>query len=264
MGCKLFDLSGKTAVITGAGGVLAGALTGYLAAEGVKIAALDLREDAIEPRAGVTPYKCNVLDEENLAQVYDSVMEKFGRVDILINGAGGNMPGATIAPDQTIFDLKSSDYSKVLDLNLKGTLLPTLTFARAMKEQKYGVIINFSSMAATQPLTRVVGYGNAKAAIDNLTRFLAVEMATKFSPKIRVNAIAPGFFATNQNRTLLTTPDGGYTPRGESVINKTPQRRFGNPEEIFGCIHYLISDAAEFVTGTIIPVDGGFSAFSGV
>ena len=140
MGCKLFDLSGKTAVITGAGGVLAGALTGYLAAEGVKIAALDLREDAIEPRAGVTPYKCNVLDEENLAQVYDSVMEKFGRVDILINGAGGNMPGATIAPDQTIFDLKSSDYSKVLDLNLKGTLLPTLTFAKAMKEQKYGMV----------------------------------------------------------------------------------------------------------------------------
>ena len=179
MGCKLFDLSGRTAVITGAGGVLAGALTGYLAAEGVKIAALDLREDAIEPRAGVTPYKCNVLDEENLAQVYDSVLEKFGRVDILINGAGGNMPGATIAPDQTIFDLKSSDYSKVLDLNLKGTLLPTLTFAKAMKEQKYGVIINFSSMAATQPLTRVVGYGNAKAAIDNLTRFLAVGDRTR-------------------------------------------------------------------------------------
>ncbi len=260
----LFDLSGKTAVITGAGGVLAGALTGYLAEEGVKIAALDLRADAITARPGVTPYQCNVLDKSNLEQVYGEVMGEFGRIDILINGAGGNMPGATIGPDQTIFDLDPSDYSKVLDLNLKGTLLPTLTFAKAMKEQKYGVIINFSSMAATQPLTRVVGYGNAKAGIDNLTRFLAVEMATKFSPEIRVNAIAPGFFVTNQNRALLTTPDGGYTARGESVINKTPQRRFGNPEEIFGCIHYLISDAAKFVTGTIIPVDGGFSAFSGV
>ncbi len=174
------------------------------------------------------------------------------------------MPGATIAPDKSIFDLKMDDYSKVLDLNLKGTLLPTMVFARSMAKNGQGAIVNFSSMSATQPLSRVLGYGNAKAAIDNLTKFLANELATKFSPDIRVNAIAPGFFITHQNRALLTTEDGGYTERGNDVIRKTPMRRFGTPEEIFGCIHYLVSDASKFVTGTVLPVDGGFSSFSGV
>ncbi len=262
---SLFDISGKVAVITGAGGVLAGGLAHYLAWQGVQVAALDLRAAAVTDMGeNIAGFACNVLDKDNLEQVYEQVMSKFGRVDILLNGAGGNMPGATIPPDSNIFDLKIEDYSKVLDLNLKGTLLPTMVFARAMAEQQQGVIINFSSMAATQPLTRVLGYGNAKAGIDNLTRFLATEMATKFSPEIRVNAIAPGFFVTNQNRALLTTPEGGYTERGNDVIRKTPMRRFGTPDEVFGCIHYLISDAASFVTGAVIPVDGGFSAFSGV
>ena len=262
----LFDISGKVAVVTGAGGVLAGTVARYLADRGCRVAALDLRESAATGLgSGIIGFGCNVLDESSLKLVCDAVMEKFGRVDMLLNGAGGNMPGATIGPDQTLFDLKMDDYSKVLDLNLKGTLLPTLVFSKPMTAQETGgAIVNFSSMAATQPLTRVMGYGNAKAGIDNLTRFLAVELATKFGGKIRVNAIAPGFFVTNQNRALLTTPDGGYTARGNDVIRKTPLRRFGTPDEILGCIHYLVSDAAKFVTGTIIPVDGGFSAFSGV
>ncbi|MDD4818181.1 MAG: SDR family oxidoreductase [Victivallaceae bacterium] len=263
---NLFDISGKVAVVTGAGGVLAGTVAKYLAEQGCHVAALDLRESAVTGLgSGITGFGCNVLDEENLADVCSAVLEKFGRVDMLFNGAGGNMPGATIGPDQTLYDIKLEDYSKVLDLNLKGTLLPTLVFSKPMTRQvSGGAIVNFSSMAATQPLTRVMGYGNAKAGIDNLTRFLAVELAVKFGAKIRVNAIAPGFFVTNQNRALLTTPDGGYTERGNDVIRKTPLRRFGVPEEILGCIHYLVSDAAKFVTGTIIPVDGGFSAFSGV
>ncbi len=263
---NLFDIAGRTAVVTGAGGVLAGIVARYLAGQGVKVAALDLREESVRDMGeNITGFGCNVLDETSIAEACAAVTAKFGRVDMLLNGAGGNMPGATIGPDQTLFDIKMADYSKVLDLNLKGTLMPILAFSRVMKDQESGgVIVNFSSMSATQPLTRVMGYGNAKAAIDNLTRFLATELASKFGGKIRVNAIAPGFFVTNQNRALLTTPDGGLTPRGSDVIRKTPLGRFGTPEEILGCIHYLVSDASKFVTGTILPVDGGFSAFSGV
>jgi NAD(P)-dependent dehydrogenase (short-subunit alcohol dehydrogenase family) len=205
-----------------------------------------------------------VLDQTVLDRVYKNIMSEIGRVDVLINGAGGNMPGATIGPDQDVFDLKIEDYSKVVDLNLKGTVMPTMTFAKAFKAQKSGCVVNFSSMSAAQALTRVLGYSNAKAAIDNFTKWMATEMALKYGAGVRVNALAPGFFIGNQNRALLIKEDGGYTERGQQVINKTPFRRFGEQEEVYGTIHYLISEAAKFVTGVIVPVDGGFSAYTGV
>lgn len=207
---------------------------------------------------------CDVLDESSVSAAYESAISRFGRVDALINGAGGNMPGATIAPAQTVFDLKLDDYKKVLDLNLMGSVLPTVTFARAFAAQRSGCVINFSSMSADRTITRVPGYSNAKAAIDNMTRWMAVELARTYGDRVRVNAIAPGFFISNQNRALLTNEDGSYTDRGQSVITNTPFGRFGETDEIHGTIHYLLSDAAAFVTGAVIPVDGGFSSFSGV
>ena len=207
---------------------------------------------------------CDVLDKKALSEGYVKVIGEYGRMDALINGAGGNMPGATIGPDAEIFDLNLEDYGKVIDLNLKGTVLPTIIFGKAFKEQGHGSVINFSSMASTQALTRVLGYSNAKAAIDNFTRWMASEMALKYGDKIRVNAVAPGFFISQQNKALLTNDDGSFTQRGQEVINKTPFRRFGKQEEIYGPIHYLLSDASSFVTGTVLAVDGGFSSFCGV
>jgi NAD(P)-dependent dehydrogenase (short-subunit alcohol dehydrogenase family) len=207
---------------------------------------------------------CDVLDKKALSEGYVKVIGEYGRMDALINGAGGNMPGATIGPDAEIFDLNLEDYGKVMDLNLKGTVLPTIIFGKAFKEQGHGSVINFSSMASTQALTRVLGYSNAKAAIDNFTRWMATEMALKYGDKIRVNAVAPGFFISQQNKALLTNDDGSFTQRGQEVINKTPFRRFGKQEEIYGPIHYLLSDASSFVTGTVLAVDGGFSSFCGV
>lgn len=270
---SIFDIENKVIVVTGAAGVLAGGTARYLLEQGAKVVMLDLRPEAVEHTVEeckrdisekVSGYECNVLNQEMLNNVYEKIMSEHGRIDVLLNGAGGNMPGATISPEQTIFDLKIEDYTKVLDLNLKGTVMPTITFAKAMAQQKSGCVINFSSMTATQSITRVMGYSNAKAAIDNFTRWMAMELAKKFSGNIRVNAIAPGFFVSNQNRALLLKPDGGYTERGSQVISKTPMGRFGEQDEVYGCIHYLISDAAKFVTGAIIPVDGGFSSYSGV
>ena len=192
----------------------------------------------------------------------DEIMSRYGRGDALLNAAGGNMPGATIQPDGSIFDLKVEDFQKVLDLNLTGTVIPTQIFLKPMVEAGKGAIVNFSSMAAFRPLTRVLGYAAAKAGISNFTAFMANEVATKFSPSIRVNAIAPGFFLTNQNRALLTNPDGSLTSRGADVIRQTPFKRFGRPEELCGTIQYLISDASAFVTGTVAIVDGGFNAFA--
>ncbi len=269
----LFDIEGKVIVVTGAAGVLAGGTARYLLSQGAKLVLLDLRQEAVEQAVAeckkeisplVSGYACSVLDQAGLDEAYAKVMAEHGRVDVLINGAGGNMPGATIAPNQTVFDLKIEDYTKVLDLNLKGTVMPTITFARAMAAQKSGCVVNFSSMSATQAITRVLGYSNAKGAIDNFTRWMATELGQKFGGGIRVNAIAPGFFVSNQNRALLLNPDGTYTARGNQVIAKTPMGRFGEQDEVYGCIHYLISDAAKFVTGAVVPVDGGFSAFSGV
>jgi NAD(P)-dependent dehydrogenase (short-subunit alcohol dehydrogenase family) len=185
-------------------------------------------------------------------------------LDILINAAGGNMPGATIQPEQTIFDLSIDDFNAVTQLNLQGTVLPSIVFGKVMAERRNGCIINVSSMAAERALTRVVGYSASKAAIDNFTRWMAVEMTMKYGAGIRVNAIAPGFFIGEQNRRLLLREDGQPTERGASIIRQTPMRRFGEPDELNGCIQWLCSESASFVTGVVIPIDGGFSAFSGV
>jgi len=269
---NLFNIQDKVIAITGAAGVLAGGTAKYLQQQGAYVIYLDLFQDkvdaAVEEAKSISDkccgFACNVLNQDVLDEVYSRVLEQCGRVDALINGAGGNMPGATIGPDQDVFDLKMEDYSKVLDLNLKGSVMPTMTFAKAFKKQGHGCVVNFSSMSSPLALTRVLGYSNAKAAIDNFTRWMAAEMALKYGDKIRVNAIAPGFFISNQNRALLTNEDGSYTERGQKVIDNTPFRRFGEQEEVYGTIHYLISDAASFVTGIVVPVDGGFSTFSGV
>lgn len=269
---NLFDISNKVIVVTGAAGVLAGGAAKYLLDQGAHVVFLDLYQekidailDELKPVSNkLSGYACNVLDQETLDSVCNRVLQECGRVDVLINGAGGNMPGATIGPEQDIGDLNIDDYSKVLDLNLKGTVLPTMTFAKTFAKQNKGCIVNFSSMSSTQALTRVLGYSNAKAGIDNLTRWMATELALKYGDGIRVNAVAPGFFVSHQNRALLINDDGSYTERGNQVINKTPFRRFGESHEVFGTIHYLISDAASFVTGTVVPIDGGFSSFTGV
>ena len=203
-----------------------------------------------------------LLNKEVLEENKKAILERFGTIDVLLNAAGGNMPGATIAPDKTVLDLDVDAFRKVVDLNLFGTVLPTMVFVDVMAKNKKGAIVNFCSESALRPLTRVVGYGSAKAAIGNYTRYMATELATKFSPELRVNAIVPGFLLTNQNRALLTNPDGSYTDRAKTIIAHTPCGRFAEPEELFGTIHYLISDASSFVTGALSVVDGGFDAFS--
>jgi NAD(P)-dependent dehydrogenase (short-subunit alcohol dehydrogenase family) len=185
-------------------------------------------------------------------------------VDILINGAGGNMPGAVVSPDQSIFDISIDQFRKVNDLNLLGTVIPTIAFAKPMVAQGKGCIINVSSMAATLPMTRVVGYAAAKAAVDNFTRWMAVEMANKYGNGIRVNAIAPGFFIAEQNRTLLLNKDNTLTDRGKTIISQTPMKKFGEPDDLISTILWLCDDRSAFITGIVVPVDGGFSAFSGV
>jgi NAD(P)-dependent dehydrogenase (short-subunit alcohol dehydrogenase family) len=202
------------------------------------------------------------MNREVLEQNLSDILNRYGKVDALINAAGGNMPGANISPTGTLFDLKIDDFQKVLELNLLGTVLPTQVFLKPMSEQKRGCIVNFSSMAAFRPLTRVCGYASAKAGINNFTAYMATEVAKKFGEGIRVNAIAPGFFLTEQNRSLLTNPDGSWSERGQDVIRHTPFGRMGRAEELCGTIHYLISEASSFVTGTVAVVDGGFNAFS--
>ena len=206
--------------------------------------------------------KTDVMNQEVVQQNCDYIVEKYGRIDTLLNAAGGNMKGATITPEQTFFDLEAKQFQTVLDLNLTGTVIPTQVFLRPMVNQGKGSIINFSSMAAFRPMTRVCGYAAAKAGISNFTAFMATECAKKFGEGIRVNAIAPGFFITEQNRSLLTNPDGTFTQRGQDVIRQTPFGRMGEPEELCGTIHYLMSDAAKFVTGTVAVVDGGFNCFA--
>ncbi len=204
----------------------------------------------------------DVMDKDVVERNCADILAAYGKVDSLLNAAGGNMPGATIPPSGTFFDVNVSEFERVLNVNLTGTVIPTQVFLKPMVEAGKGTIVNFSSMAAFRPLTRVMGYGAAKAGISNFTAFMANEVATKFSPEIRVNAIAPGFFLTNQNRSLLTNPDGSYTERGQDVIRQTPFKRFGRAEELCGTIQYLISDASSFVTGTVAVVDGGFNVFA--
>ncbi len=266
----LFDIHDKVIVITGGTGVLGTSMVEYLAAHGAKVAVLarniekgNRLIDKVKADGGDAIFlQTDVTNEEVLQQNADAIAKRYGRIDVLINGAGGNMPGATIGPDSTIFDLKSDDFRKVVDLNLMGTVLPTLAFAKLMMKEKKGNIVNISSASALRPLTRVAGYGAAKAAVTNFTKYMAGEMAIKFGEGFRVNALCPGFFITEQNRTLLTNPDGSYSDRGKSIIAHTPFRRFGEPEDLLGTLHYLVSDASKFVTGTVAIVDGGFDAFS--
>ncbi|MCK5821566.1 MAG: SDR family oxidoreductase [Bacteroidales bacterium] len=269
---QIFKLQGKVVLITGGAGVLATAIGDGLAAAGCKLVILDLELERAENRAQEISNKggeaiglaANVLEEDSLEKAREAVLAKYGGIDALINGAGGNMPGATIGPDQTFFDLKIDALRKVMDLNFIGSVLPTMVFGKVMADKKSGSILNISSMAAGPVITRVMGYSASKAGISNFTQWLATEMAQKFGEGIRVNAIAPGFFIGEQNRRLLTNEDGSFTPRGQDVIRKTPMGRFGEADELSGAVMYLLSDAAKFVTGVVLPIDGGFSAFSGV
>ncbi len=269
---NLFDVSGKVMVMTGACGILGGTIVKYFAAQGVKVAILDLDRAAetgerlvaeIKAAGGEASfYATNVLDKAVLEANHKDIVEKYGRIDILMNAAGGNMAAATVPPDKTIFDLDVDAVKKVTELNLFGTIIPTMVFAKTMAEQKTGSIINFASESALRPLTRVAGYGVAKAAVANWTKYLCAELAMKFGEGLRVNAIAPGFLLTNQNRTLLTNPDGSLTQRSHTILAHTPINRFLEPEELLGTLHWLASDASKAVTGTVAVVDGGFDAFS--
>ena len=269
---NLFDLKDRVVVMTGATGVLGTSIVRYFALQGSKIV-LVVRERSIENGEEIAQdirnaggdalcVVADVMNKESLEAACVKVIEKYGRVDVLMNAAGGNMPAATVAPDKTIFDLDTDAVKTVYDLNLFGTVLPTMVFAKVMVEQKSGSIINFASESALRPLTRVAGYGLAKAAVVNWTKYLCSEMAIKFGEGIRVNAIAPGFILTDQNRSLLTNQDGSLTPRGKTIIAHTPFGRFLEPEELFGTLHWLASDASKAVTGTVAVVDGGFDAFS--
>jgi NAD(P)-dependent dehydrogenase (short-subunit alcohol dehydrogenase family) len=269
---EIFNLKWQVAVVTGGGGVLGGAMALGLAEHGVKVALLgrkigplNAQVKKIEKAGGqAIAIPADVLSQSTLVDAHTQIMEKWGRIDILINAAGGNLPGATISEDETFFDLSMEDFDKVSNLNLNGTVLPCMIFGAQMQRAGSGSIINISSLTATHPFTRVVGYSAAKAAIDNFTKWLAVEMALKYGEGIRVNAIAPGVFIGEQNRTLLLKKDGAYTERGGKIIQRTPMRRFGKPEELVSTVIFLCSAASSFVTGTVIPVDGGFLAYSGI
>ncbi len=269
---SLFSLQGKVAIVTGGTGVLGGAMAHGLAAAGAKVAILGRRGGkadevvaAIQANGGAAmPAAADVLDRAQLESARDAVLQAWGRIDILINAAGGNSPDATVFGDVTFFNLKREAITKMLDLNLIGTVLPAQVFGETMAKAGSGSILNISSMAAQRPLTRVIGYAAAKSAIDNFTRWLAVEMSSKYGPGVRVNAVAPGFFVGEQNRSFLLNPDASLTPRGQQIVAHTPMGRFGEPDELIGAAVWLCSDAARFVTGVVVPVDGGFSAFAGV
>lgn len=270
---SLFSLEGKTAVVTGGGGVLCTGISCALAQAGAKVAVLERREEKavaacqkIEEMGGqALAVQCDVTDKSKVLAAADKVMSAFGKVDILINGAGGNRPQATTSPDLSFFDISDEALQQVFNLNLTGTLLPSQVFGRYMAEARQGTIVNISSLTAFRPLTRIPAYSTAKAAVNNFTQWLAVHMAQEYSPSIRVNAIAPGFFMTKQNRFLLTDEETGeLTPRGKSIISHTPMARFGVPEDLISAVLWLVSPSASFVTGIVVCIDGGFSAFSGV
>jgi NAD(P)-dependent dehydrogenase (short-subunit alcohol dehydrogenase family) len=270
---KNYDLTGRTAVVTGGAGVLCAGMCQILASAGAKVAVLDIEKIAgqtlmekIRSDGGkALALTCDVLERESTSSAAEKVLKEFGGVDILINGAGGNKPQATTKPELPFFDLPEDALRWVFELNLMGTLLPCQVFGRIMAEKKEGVILNVSSMNAFRPLTRIPAYSAAKAAINNFTQWLAVHMAQEYSSVIRVNAIAPGFFRTTQNEFLMIDQrNGGMTPRGTSILAHTPMARFGQPDDLLGTVLWLVSPASSFVTGVVIPVDGGFSAYSGV
>ena len=270
---KMYDFAGKSVAITGGAGILGSDIAGALASCGAQVAIIDV--DAAAGKAAVermgelgknvAAFQCDVLNKDSVTKVAEDVIARFGKIDCLVNGAGGNKPQATTSPDLKFFDLPADALRWVFDLNILGTILPSQAFGKAMAAQGFGTVLNISSMNAFRPLTRIPAYSAAKAAVSNFTQWLAVHIAQEYSPNIRVNAIAPGFFLTNQNRFLLLDKEtGGLTARGNSIIAHTPMARFGESRDLFGSVLWLLSPASEFVTGVVIPIDGGFSAYSGV
>ncbi len=269
----IFTIVNKVVALSGGTGTLGGSIADYLVQQGAKVILLGRTQKKLRDKTGqlnemmpesAFSYEVDVLNEEAMVEVREEISSDFGRLDGLVNLAGGNIPGATLSADQSIYDIALNDTKKVLDINLFGTVVPTIVLSGLMAEQGKGTIINISSMASKQAISRVLGYSMAKAGVDIFTQWMANEMASKFTDKIRVNAIAPGFFIGNQNRSLLTHEDGSYTDRGEKIIANTPMGRYGDASELNGMVHYLLSDASSFVTGSIFNVDGGFSSFSGV
>jgi len=270
---NVFDIKDKRIVVTGGAGVLCGTMAKYLAAQGAKVCIADYDEfraneiaKEIEAAGGFAlPVRMNVLDKAEVTGAFHCAKDSMGGIDVLINGAGGNKKEATTGPDMSFFDIPEDAIKWVFNLNMLGTILPSQVFGKYMAEQGKGIILNVSSMNAFRPLTKIAAYSAAKAAVSNFTQWLAVHMCQNYSKDIRVNAIAPGFFLTDQNRFLLTDEKTGeLTPRGKTIIDHTPMGRFGQAEELTGTVVWLLSDAAKFVTGIVVPVDGGFSAFSGV
>ena len=269
---ELFSIAGKVAVITGAGGVLGGSMANHFVQQGAKVVAVDIRQEQLDKRVAelkrqggeVMGVVGNVLEVASLESLAEQIVARWGKIDILLNIAGGNMPGATLEPEQHFYDMDITCWEKVTNLNMNGTVYPSMVFGKVMAKQKKGCIVNVSSMAAYSAITRVPGYSAAKSAVANFTQWLASEMALKYGDGIRVNAIAPGFFIGDQNRRVLINPDGSLTERSRKVLAKTPMKRFGDITELNGAVQFLCSDAASFITGALLPIDGGFSAFSGV
>jgi len=269
---NLFNLKDKVILVTGGCGILGGGISKYLLENNATVILLHYKEAPLKKKvqefkkisAHIDGFVCNVIDEKSLQEVSKKIIKVYHKIDVLINAAGGNKPGATIGPDQSVFDVNVKQFKQVIDLNLFGSIMPSLIFGKEMAANRSGIIVNVSSMAADRAITRVMGYSASKAAIDNFTKWMSVELAQKYGDGMRVNAIAPGFFIGNQNRALLTNDDGSYTERGNTIIQNTPMKRFGEPDELNGAIHYLCTEASKFVTGIVIPIDGGFSAYSGV
>ncbi len=268
-----YDMSDKVAVLTGGAGVLCSKMAEALVEAGAKVAVLDIDEGSMAELEGEVrgqeekfmTIKTNVLDKESLRKAADKVKDKWGRIDVLINGAGGNSPKATTGEDQSFFDLPEEGVQQVFNLNFLGTFLASQVFGEEFVEQGEGIILNISSMNAFTPLTKIPAYSAAKSAVSNFTRWLAVHMSQNYSTDIRVNAIAPGFLLTEQNRYLLIDEEtGDLTERGQTIIDHTPMEEFGDPEDLLTTVFWLLEDGSEFVHGTVIPIDGGFSAFSGV
>jgi len=267
-----FSLEGKVIVVTGGTGILGNSFVNAIVEAGGAVGILGRNEaianeraDAINKNGGrAIALIADAMDEEQLIAAREKIIAAFGKIDGLVNAAGGNMPDGVLQPEESVFKMKMDGMKKVLDLNLWGTLIPTQIFGEAIAETGRGSIVNISSMNSKKAVTKVLGYNMGKAAVDCYTQWFAVELANRYGDKIRMNALAPGFFLTEQNRNLLTTTDGGFTPRGQSVIKQTPFKRFGDPDELKGALVWLLSDASQFVTGAMICVDGGFSIFSGV
>lgn len=267
-----FSLKNKVIVITGATGVLGGSFVKAIAQAGAKVVILGRNNDKAEERvklaesegAEAKAYAVDVLNEEDVIRVKDEVLADFGTIDGVVNAAGGNIPGATISPDQDLFDTNIQDTIKAIELNLYGTIIPTHVFGRVIAEKGKGSIVNISSLASNRPLTRVLGYTVAKYGVNGYTKWMASEMSLRYGDKVRVNAIAPGVFLTDQNRSLLTNPDGTFSDRAQKFVNNTPFSRLGDPSELEGTLVYLLSDASGFVNGETVFVDGGFNAWSGV